>query len=160
MKTTLTLRKAIWVQSTRKSVLNKVLNEQAELLESEIKKTIDDSSPSGILRPLAPITARKSSANIGFARRRGTKTRVVTGRRFYRASAPGQPPAKRTGRLYRSINVKRINNVSIIARVDVPYAEYVDSPDVLNRPFFKSVATRFFKEHFRQNVRARIRELT
>jgi len=156
---TLTLRKAIWHEEAQLSKLNQALNEAAVILENEIKAYIDESDPAGHIYRLSTITGRFSARGVG-NRRRGTKGRSVIGATFYRASAPGQPPAKRTGKLYSSIRVRRVGNTSIRAIVDVHYAKILDNINKLNRPFFKVVVNNFFKFRFRELVKNRLAELT
>lgn len=157
-RATLTLRKAIWNQQAQLSKINQALNEAADELEKEIKAYIDLSDPAGRVYRLSTITGRYSARGVG-NRRRGTATRAVIGAEFYRASAPGQPPAKRTGALYRAIKVRRVGNLSIRAICDKRYAKILDDPNRLNRPFFDVVVRRFFRNRFRQLVRARLQEL-
>jgi hypothetical protein len=158
MRATLTLRKAVWNQQAPINVLNEALDEAAVELESEFRKNIDESEATGRTYRLRTLTARRSTQNVG-NRRRGTSTRVVIGAEFYRASSYGQPPAKRTGALYRALKVRRNGRMGIKASVNKLYARYLDSPRILNRPFFKSVATKYFKERFRPKVRAKIQSI-
>ena len=157
-KATLTLRKRIWNQQAQLSNLNLAVDESAVELEEDLKSYIDTSDPQGKIYRLRTITSRRSARNIG-NRRRGTSTRIVVGAEFYRASAPGQPPAKRTGALYRGLRVRRIGSLSIRATSDARYSNILDEVDRLNRPFFKVRCRLFFRTRFRQNVRNRIREL-
>lgn len=155
---TLTLRKSIWRDEARRRVLNNTLNRVADKLEHRIKATIDNSSPAGRLyRRLAikgaPIRGMK------LQRVKGAYHRAVVGYKIHRASAPGQPPAKDTGELYRSISVKRINNISVRARVGVIYARRLDSLTEMNRPFFDSVVRTYYREEFKNDVRQIYTEL-
>src|SRR5215213_9112898 len=127
MKIGLTLRRQIWNQFARKRFINQSLNLAAIKLENKIKDNIDASIPTGRNYRLSTLTGRSSSTSVG-NRRRGTSTRVVIGATFYRASASGQPPARRTGALYRRIRVIRQDDRSLKAVVGVPYAKYLDNP--------------------------------
>lgn len=158
MKVTLSLRRQIWNQEAPPSKINQALAESAVELDEDLHSYIDQSDPQGRIYRLRTLTSRRTAQNVGH-RRRGTSSRVVVGAEFYRASAPGQPPAKRTGALYRGITVKRIGNTSIRASVDKKYAGILDDPNRLNRPFFRTRCQLFFRTRFRQNVKARLNEL-
>lgn len=158
MHATLRLRKAIWHQQARVNVVNTALNEAAQELEDRLKSNIDQSQPSGRTYRLETLTGRFSARGIG-NRRRGTTTRAVIGATFYRASAPGQPPAIRTGRLYRGITVRRNDASSIRANVNQKYGTILDDPNRLNRPFFKVIARAYFRNEFTRKIKSRIREL-
>lgn len=151
MKSTLTLRRQIWNETARTSALNKALDNTAEALEGILHSRIELSQPAGKNYRLDSITDRKSTRSIG-NRRRGTSTRVVVGATFYRASAPGQPPAIRTGRLLRNLVVRRSGHFSIIARSNTSYSKYLDP----TRPFFKEPIKEYFRTDFRQDVRANL----
>jgi hypothetical protein len=79
------------------------------------------------------------------------KGRLVVGSTFYRASAPGQPPAIRTGRLLNSIGSRRIGPTAARVSVSVEYALPLDDPDGLDRPFFMSQAE-MYRPRFEQNI--------
>ena len=106
-------------------------------LASEIpnaaRQIIDESTPSGRLYKRRIFTGRRTKAleNLGL-RTRG-KTRIEVGRRFHRASAKGQPPAKDSGKFYRNI---RVSGSSVL--FDTPYAEHVENM----RPFLDKAIIR------------------
>lgn len=151
MKSTLTLRRQIWNETARTSALNKALDNAAETLDGILHSRMDLSQPQGKIYRLESITDRKSARSIG-NRRRGTSTRVVIGATFYRASAPGQPPAIRTGNLYRKLFVRRSGHFSIIAKSGASYSKFVDP----SRPFFREPIKEYFKNDFRQDVKREI----
>jgi hypothetical protein len=151
MKSTLTLRRAIWNESARTSALNRGLDKAADKLDERLHSRIKISQAQGKVYRLGSLTARKSSRSIG-NRRRGTSTRVVIGATFYRASAPGQPPAIRTGNLYRKLFVRRSGNFSIIARSDAFYSKFLDP----SRPFFREPVKEYFRNEFRQDIKNEI----
>lgn len=157
-KATLTLRRAIWHEGASKRMVEECLNEGAVELENRIKAVIDTSVPQGRIRRLSTVTSRFSARGVG-NKKRGTSTRMVTGANFYQASAPGQPPAKRTGALYRDIKVRRVGHRSIRASVNKKYARILDDPNRLNRPFFKGTCRDYFRNEFRPKVKERLQQL-
>lgn len=78
----------------------------AEAIVEEARAIIDNSAPAGRIYGRGSFIAGQSRGlNTGPGRRaRGP------GMRFHRASAPGQPPAKDTGKTYRQISVRRLSN--------------------------------------------------
>jgi hypothetical protein len=60
---------------------------------------------------------------------------------YYRASAPGEPPAIASGRLLRSIKLRLVSSFQGEIKVDVPYAAILEglepSARVAPRPFVK-----------------------
>lgn len=158
MRISLTLRRQIWNQFARKRFINESLDLAALKLENRIKGNIDASQPAGRVRRLSTLTGRRTASSVG-NRRRGTSTRIVIGAEFYRTSAPGQPPAKRTGALYRKIRVTRVDDRSLKAVVGVSYAKYLDDPSILNRPFFRQIVREYFRTEFRNDVKTKLREL-
>ena len=64
------------------------------------------------------------------------------------ASRWGNPPHRRTGDLQRSISYKQYRDpkgkfgAGYIIKAEVPYAEYLESPAVLWRPFFEPALLR------------------
>ena len=158
--TTLVLRRAIWNADVRRSILNKSLTEAARTLEQKLRDNIDQSTPAGRLYSRGHITARRTASNKNLRAKRGTKTRVIVAPRVFRASAEGQPPARRTSRLYNSLKVSRVpSKLEILARVTAPGASILDNPEKLNRPFFRSVVSPFRREEFNPLIRSSIKSL-
>jgi hypothetical protein len=158
MQATLRLNSRIWIKDEPKRVVNKLLTEGADDLETELKANIDRSTPAGRIYRRAPITAARR-AGTPFRRTKGTFTRETVGYRIHRASAWGQPPARDTNKLYRSLRVRRVSQIGIRATVNAPGVKYLDDENYLNRPFFKSVNTRFYKDDFIPKAKARLREM-
>lgn len=156
-----TLRRAIWNTSARKSILNKAIAAAAEILDNRLHANIDNSTPAGRIYVKKAQTKRLTAATRVFQRKKGTKTRVVTGYEYYQASAYGQPPARRFDVLYRSLRVRRIVGALLIrAEVKAPGVTFLDSPEYLNRPFFNVIVQEFFKNEFNGLVRASVNRLT
>lgn len=61
--------------------------------------------------------------------------RVFRGGGRYRASAKGEAPAIRSGRLFNSIKESYPDKLTGIITIDTPYAAYLEPPATLDRPF-------------------------
>ena len=61
--------------------------------------------------------------------------RVFRGGGRYRASARGEAPAIRSGRLFNSIRETYPTKTEGILTIDTPYAAYLEPPAKLDRPF-------------------------
>jgi hypothetical protein len=156
----LSLNRAIWFANKRRSIVNKGFNVLAEFLENKIKSVIDDSTPAGRLYRIGSVTGKSSASNRGSRKVRGAKTRVIISGKFHRASAPGQPPAKLTLTLYRSIKVKRVvGRFAIIASVRAPGVEVLDDPARLSRLFFRTTIEAFYSNDFNDQARQIVTEL-
>ena len=107
--------------------------ELAAEIPNAARQIIDESTPSGRLYKRRIFTGRRTKAleNLGLKTR--GKTRIEIGRRFHRASAKGQPPAKDTGKFYR--NIKARGNTVLFS---TPYAAHVE--DI--RPFLDKAIIR------------------
>jgi hypothetical protein len=55
----------------------------------------------------------------------------------YRASAKGEAPAIRTGRLFRSLLESYPSDLEAVLTVDTPYAAILENPNKLDRPFVR-----------------------
>lgn len=88
--------------------IDKLQQEIAYRIVDESRRLMDESTPSGRVYRRGSIKGRRTKQGVKAGLRRSGKTRMIVGSRFHRASAPGQPPAEDTGRLYRSINVRRM----------------------------------------------------
>lgn len=136
-----------------KAKLSAELLREGFRLEAAIKTTISNSTPRGRTYKIGSITStRKSSQGLGLKTRttkKGNKTAIV-GAKIYRASAPGQPPAIKTGGLINSIKtiIKSPLRVKIIA--SKKYARRLDSPRGFNRPFFKVTVLAFRLEYVKR----------
>lgn len=136
----LILKKAIWNENARKSMINQALTEQARVLETVLKDNIDASTPAGRLYSKGAKTARLTAKNKYLPKKKGTTTRVITGYKYHQASAEGQPPARDTSKLYNAIKVRRVvGQMRIEASVKAVAVQILDSPNGLNRPFFRSI---------------------
>lgn len=109
-------------------------------LETDIKENMAGSRAAGITYKIGNITRRESRKTKGLKLRKAKNGQLIVGARFHRASARGQPPAIRTGRLINSIRARQIGAVPPRFRVatSVKYAAPLDDPNGLNRPFFIS----------------------
>lgn len=160
LQTTLVLKRKIWNDGIRKSVLNKALTEDARVLEAKLKDNIDESTPAGRYYRIKSATARRSVANRGSRRVRGTTTRVIVGAVFHRASAVSQPPARRFNKLYRSIKVRRVpGKLQNLASVNASGVDVLDDPTRLNRPFFRSVIKKHRADEFYPRIQETIIDL-
>lgn len=160
IKSTLILRRAIWNKDLRKSILNKVLFESATELEAKLKDNIDSSTPAGRLYSRGHVTTKRTAATKGNKAKRGTKTRVIISAKVFRASAIGQPPARRSSHLYHSLKVRRVvGKLKILASVNAPGVDVLDDPMRLHRPFFRSVITSYSHDQFIDRMRSGVRQL-
>lgn len=126
------------------------LKRAAFALHSKIIDNIRLSRPSGRTYRRGAITAKFSKRKHSGLRLRtkaGTN-RVITGAKFHRASAPGQPPAIDTGRLLNSIRIVRAGSNRYIIGTGVVYAAVLDNEKKLNRPFFRRVVLNFQRTEF------------
>jgi hypothetical protein len=156
----LILRRAIWNADLRRSILNKSLADSARNLEANLKNNIDNSTPAGRYYSRGRVTAKRTAANSNLRRAPGTKTRVIISSPVFRASAPGQPPARRFNVLYNSLKVRRVpGKLQILASVNAPGVEVLDDPKRLNRPFFKTVIVDYRRNEFVDNVKQGVRKL-
>lgn len=139
-------------------MLDKAVQAAGAELEAEIKETIIKSTPLGRTYRRAAITKRASKANlaIGLKRSRKNSSRVVAGSEFHRASRRGQPPARDTGQLINSIRARRSGMMRTTVAAGVRYAEILDDPKRLDRPFFQ-VTAKAFVPKFKDKIRAIIK---
>jgi hypothetical protein len=149
----LTLNNPMWNTQERRKVLGQVVQESGSELEGEIKKTITDSTPAGRLYRKGSITkaATKPLLALGLKTRKGNANRVVAGSRIHRASRKGQPPAVDTGGLIGSIRAKKTGEMKSTVTAGKAYAEPLDDPKELDRPFFRSTAEKF-RPKFKENI--------
>lgn len=164
MEVTVNLTSAIWKPGELRRAVNTELSNFGTEAEAFLKANIDESTPAGRLYRRDRITTRRTKAldQIGIKRVKGRsqdRTRSLVGFRFHRASAWGQPPARDTSRLYRSIRVRRVGNDALKFSVNAPGVKWLDSKTYLNRLFFKSKIRQFTKEKFQPGMLAILREL-
>lgn len=127
------------------------LSTSAAELERDVKENIQRSKPAGKTYRTNAITARPSRNRAGVnLRKRGGN--LIVGFRFHRASAPGQPPAIRTGRLINSIGARRVGPMRYRVGTSVNYALPLDARTGLNRPFFRS-RVYLYRPRFIENMR-------
>lgn len=156
----LNLRRKIWNSQVRTSILNKTLTELSEILENRIKSVIDDSTPAGRIYRVGSQTTRRTKTTSHLPKARGRSTRVVVTGKFHQASAYGQPPAKFTLTLYKSIKVRKIpGKLSILASVNAPGVDVLDDPAKLSRLFFRTTIETFYAVDFNDQARQSIKEL-
>ncbi len=108
--------------------IDKLEQELAYRIVDEARALIDGSVPSGKLY-------RRGS----FGRRNRIQGQRASGpgRRFHRASAPGQPPAEDSGKLYKNIKVTRLKSGTYRVRFGANYAGYLEfgTKHMSPRPF-------------------------
>lgn len=123
--------------------IDRIEQELAYRIVEEARALMDSSTPSGRLYRKGSFRRGQSKGlNTGLGRRaRGP------GMRIHRASAPGQPPAEDTGRLYRDMSVKRMASGRYRIRFGAPYAGYLEFN--LNRPFVLPAIERAVEKTFR-----------
>lgn len=133
----------------------------AGILENKILAVIDESTAAGRVYKISGLTGRRMRGVYHTVKeKRGdsaivdlVRVRVASG--YHTASAPGQPPAKLTATLYRSIKVRRmIGRYSILASVRAPGVDVLDDPARLSRLFFRTTIETFYDNEF--NDRARL----
>lgn len=111
-----------------------VLEERfANQIPIEARRIIDESTPRGRIYRRGAITGRRTAEGMRMGLKPRGKSRMITGSRFHRASAPGQPPAVDTGRLRRDITVVRTGRGRYRVRFGASYAGFLEFS--LNRPF-------------------------
>lgn len=98
--------------------IDKLEKELAYRIVDEARALMDESTPSGRLY-------RRGSFRRGASRGLGARARGV-GSRIHRASAPGQPPAEDSGRLYRDITVRRMSKGNYRVRFGAGHAGYLE----------------------------------
>ena len=123
------------------------LAREAFALEKEIKLTITSSTPRGKLYRIGKITRAASKKLIAEGYKTyqtpAGKTRAITGAKIHRASAPGQPPAKLSGKVLNATRARRAGRLKYKVINSTRYAAKLDSRKGLNRPFFKATAEKF-----------------
>jgi HK97 gp10 family phage protein len=110
--------------------IDKLEQELAYRIVEESRALMDSSTPHGRLYRRGRFMARQSRGLSG-SRARGP------GSRIHRASAPGQPPAEDTGKLYREITVRRLKSGHYRVRFGARYAGYLEfgTSRMAARPF-------------------------
>lgn len=142
MKSVLKLNNPLWKTPERRAILDKAVQPSGAELESLIKQKVLNSKPAG-------KTYRRGKIKRG---------RVVTGSRFHRASAKGQPFANLTGATLNATRSKRIGLMRNTVSNQTKQAKILDDKNKLNRPFFQSTAEEF-KPKFKQNLQEAIAEI-
>lgn len=115
---------------------NVIINERA------FQVLIEDGVSSRI-RKILPAIARESQRRFllpesGRFYSRGRKEgggRAFRGGSRYRASAKGEAPAVRSGRLFNSIKEEYPSKLTGVLTFDTPYSAYLEPPAPLDRPF-------------------------
>jgi hypothetical protein len=157
MKAKLTLTNPLWKAASRRRVLDKAVQESGAELEAEIKRTILESKPAGRTYRRGPITRKATAKNLppGLRTQKGNSNNVIAGSNFHRASKKGQPPAVDTAGLINSIRAKKTGELKSTVATSKKYAEVLDDPKKLDRPFFKTTAEKFLPK-FKENIKKAI----
>jgi hypothetical protein len=120
----------------------------AEQIPIEARRIVDESAPAGKVYRRGGIRARRTAAGIKAGLRAYRKTRMTVGNQIHRASAPGQPWAKDSGRAYREIKVMRTGRGKFRVVFGAPYIGYLEFN--LNRPVVvpavEAAANRIFND--------------
>ncbi len=122
--------------------IDKLEKELAYRIVDEARTLMDESVPSGRLYRRGGF---KRGASRGL-RLQGGRARGL-GTRIHRASAPGQPPAEDTGRLYKDITVRRMGSGKYRVRFGAPYIGFLEFK--LNRPVVIPAIERAVEKTFR-----------
>lgn len=134
-------------QADLTSDLETFVRDLTDAIPDAARQVIDESVPAGRVYRRGVITARRSAAltRLGFTP--AGRTRSVVGSRFHRASAPGQPPAKDSGRLYRGISARHGKFRSKVV-FDTPYAAFLEfgTMRMKARPFLDAAVRRAISE--------------
>jgi hypothetical protein len=155
MKSTLILETPLLKKGIQPSAIAGALSKSAAELEADIKENMAASIPAGRTYRTTAIVRRSTRATAGLKLRGRGRRGLIVGANFHRASAPGQPPAIRTGRLINSIRGRLVGLRSARVTVGVGYGLPLDDPEGLNRPFFHSRAI-LYRPRFVENVRQAI----
>lgn len=118
----------------------------SKAIPEKMREVTDESIPSGHLYRRGVMTGRRTKALAALGLR-SSGSRLITGGRFHRASAPGQPPAKDTDKLYRSGKVKSHGKY----HKEISFANHLGYLDPavgghLNRPVLEEAITRALNE--------------
>lgn len=131
----ITVRGVPEVERATGEQIDKWQQELAYRLVDEARRIMDESTPRGRVYRRGSIKGRRTKQGIEAGLRRSGKTRMVTGSRFHRASAPGQPIAEDSGKSYRDIKVTRMKRGTYRVRFGgwTGYWEF-DVPASMQRP--------------------------
>lgn len=132
--------------------LNAFINVRAitVLIEDRAAKIIRRALPAIRLEMQRRFRLPKSGRFYGRGKAQGGG-RVFRGGGRYRASAKGEAPAIRSGRLFNSIKESYPNKLTGIITIDTPYAAYLEPPAPLDRPF-ALVSAETIVEQFNQRL--------
>lgn len=140
MKLALNFRSPLFDQPAVKSRLSRAIKEGALELESDIKRNIQSSSPSGRTYRRGAITKAESkntkALNLKTFVTSSGKTRAIVGYKFHRASRIGQPPATDTGGLIGSIASTDLGELKSRVSVGRKYGQYLDDESGRLKRFF------------------------
>lgn len=157
MKAKLTLNNPMWKAPQRRAMLDKAVQQSGAELETEIKQTMlpgtRKSPPAGKTYRRRAITKAATKRNLatGLKRSRKNKNRVIAGSEFHKASKRGQAPAIDTGGLVNSIRAQKTGLMRSRVSVGKAYADELDDPNKLDRPFFRSTVRKYLPR-FKQNI--------
>lgn len=156
MRSTLTLKpdgrltRSATLTGPNAKAVSVATGQAAAELEAAMKTNILRSKPAGRTYRTTAIVrkvGKRSIRAVPGLRTRAGGTKAVVGYNFHRASARGQAPAVRSGRLINSIRGRRVADFTARVGVSVAYAPRLDNPNGLDRPFFFSQA-RLFRPRF------------
>lgn len=167
MKAKLTLKNPLWLESRRRAILDKAVQQSGAELEAAIKRKILDGAKTGKTYRRGAIKKKIAERDLSFYRadRRVFKRtfsglyaeKTTVGYRFHRASRKGEAPASETGGLVNSIRARKVGFLSVKVATSLRYARPLDSKNGLDRPFFAATAEEF-RSKFKQNIREAIRD--
>jgi hypothetical protein len=125
-----------------------ILNERTirVLIEDKASKVIRKAIPAIRLEMQRRFLLPKSGRFYGRGKVQGGG-RAFRGGGRYRASAKGEAPAVRSGRLFNSLKESYPDKLTGVLTIDTPYAAYLEPPAPLDRPFAlvsaETIASRF-----------------
>jgi hypothetical protein len=125
-----------------------ILNERTirVLIEDKANKVIRKAIPAIRVEMQRRFLLPKSGRFYGRGKVQGGG-RAFRGGGRYRASAKGEAPAVRSGRLFNSLKESYPDKLTGVLTIDTPYAAYLEPPAPLDRPFAlvsaETIASRF-----------------
>lgn len=152
MKSRLILRSPAAKNRNRAAAIRAALGLSGAEFEADVKENMSASIPRGKTYKIGNITGAATAANRGLKLRKAANGKLIIGARYHRASAKGQPPARRSGRLINSIRGRFVGPFKVRVGTGVRYAIPLDDPAGLDRPFFMSRAE-LYRARYKENMR-------